>query len=604
MKKKTILFIAIIATFMCFMALSVSAATTNEFGTVETSDTINLEGMATDTDVRIVLYDGTEYHTYPSRYIVTSSTSLALDFTKINEAFKKSYDTTSLIRIEVPRHVIKLTDIFNRDKADNLVEVFFPADSQLTSFDGWATFEGNTGLQKINIPKLVTYFNGNTFVDCTSLSEVTFDEGFTGTSLSSQQMFQNCKSLKKIVIPHSVVSFGRTTFSCCTALEEVVFSPNFTNVTGENMFSGMAREIGNDKQLLTIYIDDDFIKDTQMTNKIISWDNNDMKQFVIMFTGTKSEAEAFAAKFSGDQHLKTVNVVPYDPTKTSSYDYLGMEAYTPLTEGITVNTNRVIVYGYNYCDAFYEGEHDLSNDDGLCSTATMCARDCGKVAIEAKDDHRLIVNIAYPNNDYTVDGTKTVDCPNENCTKEDSVGKAAPIFEANGYSIREDGKMLLGGYSINSDALKEYNAYLKENGKASLKFGIVMSNSAYLTIADGKYTGGKGVLVEATSDDYTSANYTIGGFSATEKLADLNLVIALYVIDESGTSFVQNGTAYDEATASVDGKSVTVNVITLGYIAQATLDADGKLDEKYKAVLNAIAAVSKTTVTVIINSDE
>jgi hypothetical protein len=57
------------------------------------------------------------------------------------------------------------------------------------------------------------------------------------------------------------------------------------------MFSGVAREKGKDKQLVTIYIDSDFVENTTLTNEIISWDNNDMQQMVVMFTGTKSQAE-------------------------------------------------------------------------------------------------------------------------------------------------------------------------------------------------------------------------------------------------------------------------------------------------------------------------
>ena len=107
MKRKIFLAMLACVVLCAFLAICASAATTNEFGTVETSSTIDLTGMATDTDLRVVLYDGTEYHTYPAQYIVTSANDITLDFTKINAAFGKNYSTEndSVIRIEIPRHV-------------------------------------------------------------------------------------------------------------------------------------------------------------------------------------------------------------------------------------------------------------------------------------------------------------------------------------------------------------------------------------------------------------------------------------------------------------------------------------------------------------------
>ena len=92
----------------CFFVLCVSAATTNEFGTPEISDKIDLSSMAEDDDVYCVLFDGTEYHTYPSRYIVTNATTMTWKFDKINAAFGTSYNRSSVIRIQVPAHIKEL----------------------------------------------------------------------------------------------------------------------------------------------------------------------------------------------------------------------------------------------------------------------------------------------------------------------------------------------------------------------------------------------------------------------------------------------------------------------------------------------------------------
>ena len=58
MKKRIFLFTLLAVCFTLLFAIGVSAATTNEFGTVETSDKIDLTGMSTDTKARVVLFDG------------------------------------------------------------------------------------------------------------------------------------------------------------------------------------------------------------------------------------------------------------------------------------------------------------------------------------------------------------------------------------------------------------------------------------------------------------------------------------------------------------------------------------------------------------------
>ncbi|MBO5212279.1 MAG: hypothetical protein J6B60_01935 [Clostridia bacterium] len=313
------------------------------------------------------------------------------------------------------------------------------------------------------------------------------------------------------------------------------------------------------------------------------------KQYILFITGTEEQAT----------NLRD-NTQSYRNGNFTSAKVISYEIYLADQTTYDNATNQVyIVYGYNFCDAFYEGAHDLSNDDGLCSTETKCARkDCGIVAIEAQE-HKLNITMSY-NDGYGAAGTKVCDCPNENCTKEDGTFTLDPIFVAEGYSIREDGKSLLGGYRINSDALKAYNEYTG----TKLTYGIVMSNAANVVITNGKYTGGKGLMVSESNESYTTVKYVVSGFSATKELTDLGLVISLYVVDGNGMSFIQNDTAYDSANANVDGANTAINAITFGYIAQKTLNEDEAIGEDYKSILEAIIKVSETTALPVQSDDE
>jgi hypothetical protein len=83
---------------------------------------------------------------------------------------------------------------------------------------------------------------------------------------------------------------------------------------------------------------------------------------------------------------------------------------------------------------------------------------------------------------------------------------------------------------------------------------------------DGKYklNATKGIQVEM-SDVYSRIDATLDQF--TQDAVDLNLVIALYVAEENGVSFVQHeGTYAGEVTK---GES-TLDIVTISKIAELT----------------------------------
>jgi hypothetical protein len=144
-----------------------------------------------------------------------------------------------------------------------------------------------------------------------------------------------------------------------------------------------------------------------------------------------------------------------------------------------------------------------------------------------------------------------------------------PIFETVGYSVKEKGGYgIVSTFYVNPTALK---AYEDMNGK--LTIGIIVANAktigqdAFMTKGDdGRYklNATKGIQVEM-SDVYSRIDATLDQF--TQDAVDLNLVIALYVTDENGVSFVQHeGTYAGEVTK---GES-TLDIVTISKIAELT----------------------------------
>lgn len=173
--KKLMLFVVALMSVVCIFAISASAAATNEFGTIETVEGIDLTGMANDTTSRVVLYDGSEYHTYPSSYIITNAENFTLDFSKINAATGKKYDISKIIRLEIPKGVTAILSVNNENKAGifqyhkSLVEVVLGND--LTSV-GYRTFGWCSKLTTVTFGDNITTMASEAFNGTTTITDV------------------------------------------------------------------------------------------------------------------------------------------------------------------------------------------------------------------------------------------------------------------------------------------------------------------------------------------------------------------------------------------------------------------------------------------------
>lgn len=94
-----------------------------------------------------------------------------------------------------------------------------------TYYEG-ENFMNCTSLKSVTFGKNVTSMGTGTFMGCTSLSNVTIKEGCT---LISNACFKDCVSLETIDIPESVTSVGNNAFSDCTSMT--------TATVGDGVFS-------------------------------------------------------------------------------------------------------------------------------------------------------------------------------------------------------------------------------------------------------------------------------------------------------------------------------------------------------------------------------
>ena len=521
MKKRILLTLAITFILACvfvFSASAVESSTSNAFGTAQKLEGIDLTGMSTDTTTRVVLMHTvtdettsettTYYTTYPSQYIITSAENLTVSFDKINAVSNGiTYSTASVIRIEVPTTITgEYTTALNNSKgAKNLVQVYFPANSNVKKLN-WGAFENLSKLEIVNVPASVTAIGNNCFNNCSSLSSVTFDAN-SNLQTIDDKCFASCTSLTEIVLPNSLVKIGSYLAYNCKNLEKLVLGANLTKVTG----TGLVAVIGYDVKTLLpeIHMPAGFATadgSLESGNIFGRGHSGDLNQYVVYFTGTKEQALALINKYSTDISLADANVVAYDPNKTTPTEYQGLTAYT--TEK-TINTNRVIVYDYNKCDAFYKGVHTWG------------------------EETPKFEGQAYVSN-YVNASTCAV------CALNDLVGDpiCGPIFDDLGYSTEDNGTAFAYAISVDQANLKTYIDTTKDTLVYGFIVGLYAENVTDIITAEGESLISSSIVFDFTDPSYDNLNRFELKFTEISN-GDLQLYCNAYVIkNDTSVSYI------------------------------------------------------------------
>ena len=536
--------VVITACLMFLLALGANAAATNEFGTVDTSTTIDLSGMSTDTKARVVLFDGTEYHTYPAQYIVTNATDIGFNFAKINEAFSKSYANDSVIRIEIPNTVkVIVGGLFNYGKNNNLKEVYFPSDSQVYKLN-WGCFEQNKGLEKINLPASLTEYHGsNHFAGCISLKYVTFDDGYN-VSVIPNNFFQTCSSLEELVFPNTVTQIGANAFSTCSKLKKVVFGANVQTMlpsSSDSATSGVtwylpATFYGADVETEP---ESNMLHHEGKNNNGLSGNQHGPKNVTFVYTGTYEEAVALRARCKAADLKNGENCIGlkriYDAVLCTEVEYFELTG-KKVGEG---SDGSYFVYGYSACEAFYKGVHTVDTEKSN-DCVELCTN-CQKITIKHTATENMSISITYA--DFDKLGTKTTKCLNEGCTYK-TTEETPALFTCLGFSTPEDDRTgLTIGFTVNNEAIKEYT---EATGKA-FNYGVFAilkdrlgENDVFAQ--DGTAIAGS-INADITSYEFTAFELKIVGF--TDEYKDIKLAMGAYVAETDGEiteySYMQSG---------------------------------------------------------------
>ncbi|MBQ7907425.1 MAG: leucine-rich repeat domain-containing protein [Clostridia bacterium] len=495
------------------------------------------------------------YYVFPAYYLV-QATSARISTASLNTALQasahatkigaySSYATTGnygannhFIRVEMPTYVTTLTDSHKFEECYNLLEVYFPTKtvtdaetgeektvSCITSITGTNTFNNCTKLEVIHNVKYFPTMVGSMFTNCKKLTSVELPENlsaipnylFNGCSALGSvnipdavtsvgtRAFLSCSSIKELILPNTVVSVGKEVFAGMSSLEKLSFGASCTTITGTD---GNCEIIPYSlSKLKYVYMPAKFVSQVGDASKAYRGIFSLSSKHIIFFTGTQAEFQTiidFAKSHSSNTTIQNATFDEYNPETAYNEDYYNSRS------GITV------VYNYNLCEAFYEGQHEAS----------------GKV------------KKTFAGEDFLSEFTATTGCVRE-CGKETVLDTLAPLFVDRGFSYGPDS--MLQGVAVDKALLTEYAKYFNE-----IKYGLVAAaksaqDSASILNTDGTSVNGYVAAVDFTDRPYDLFDMNLYGITENHKTTEF--YFGAYVIANGVVYYIHNGTTNNEAQA-------------------------------------------------------
>ena len=573
MKKK--LFVTLVFAFVMILALAISTSAAEAFthaGKVDINATVTLSGELGT--VRIFDDDGNALTWYLDannelKSIRTDDqqiwwhteswdevTNVGITFTDGTTVEKTKFVVVNMMDDDVVKNkgasahfgkpVTNFKHVFSG--CTNLEYLYLRLDT--TGFFQTA-FQNSAKLKYINVEDLTMLTNsrgGQQFSGCTSLFEGQI------LDLSKTKLVEingggvfNKVPIKGLILP--------TTFNAA-GFGEWAFQENPTTsfVYPDVLTSVYNYSFKNCKNLQTVYLNGSIAsvgKDAFL---------NCSKLEKIFFVGTKTQLETMLANTdaTGNNYFLAL-------TGENNANIISYADYQKLQD----KSGKYMVYDYSYCEAFKEGAHTKPETINSCTNGGNCTV-CSMLLPGIAADHVFSQSIIYADG-FAKAGVKTFKCTNwDKCTAENQEIALLPIFNAleeNGYSTNGEG-IAFGGYTINIDALNEYNDFFEND----LSFGIIVANPKYLGdtfMKDGEVNATGGFLmVDMTSNEYTNIKLMLDGFTGNAK--NLSLVITLYAYtDVNDVEFIQSEDTLS-ASAKVTKTDATLYTVTLDSVkAQA-----------------------------------
>ncbi len=413
--------------------------------------------------------------------------------------------------------------------------VYFPSTlEKIQEYSFENTGFSNFDLSKCSSLSAVGGGYGGPFTNNDKITKLDLSACTSLTAIKSS-FASGCDNLVEVILPPNLETIPHKAFAHCYKLQYIVLPESMTYVADEAFHSARKNQ---DIKTFTVYLQ----SAVEFHATYPFRDSGAKIEFVLLNGVTLKEF----------QDKNTYSAI----TGATVVDYLAEESKWTHTAGGALTNHTIVI---NYCESLGLTKSHTATD-AICDNTDVCG-DCGYTTCTP---HTATPSISYPNG-YLANGQKAT-CSLAICGG--SKPKAIkPLFSPNGYAIREDnGYGIISTYNVNADELQEFE---QVNGK--LTIGIIVANadfegqSEFMTKdADGKYVlnTSRGINAEMKERGYSRIDARVDNF--TQDAATLNLVLALYVVDGDGITYIQ----YDgEYAGEVTKGDVTLDVVTITKIA-------------------------------------
>lgn len=559
MKKKILLIVTLVAVFACLLALSVFAENKIiKLSTLPTLAEIHADRDAyvshldafdgdslgeIDSTSVVVLSDLAEtptYYVFPSYYYMRTTNNTVWGYlTKLNEAITAADPTAFagyvgiggswsaggckyLIRYEVPTYVTSFSATSKFEADTNLKEVYFPTHivideetglekevAYVTSISGQNLFSSCSSLEYVHnsefLPAALVEGNQDGFAGCRSLKEIKIPETAKSIGL---RCFNECSSLTEVTLPNGLTTLSKMAFANCTSLVTFRFGSGFNKFSSPN---NDYETFLNSNKLKYVYLPASFADNVTATNNQFKNIFNNSQKATFFLVGSYDDALESRDKFKATNANKAygnAEIVEFDPNVdyTTYADTLGYS---------------IIVYNYSACEAFYNGEHNVSEHYSL----------------------------EYSGEEFLSTAIKSKACAS--CTYKVDKSELGALFVSLGYSTNGRGSVIQG-FSINSDMLSAYEEVLGE-----ITYGVIAAGDTREDKTQGAdvFSFEKKVFHELSGSAYDYFQVMVNGID--ESKYDAYIFFCAYVqagekcyyINEGVTDTVATSTTYNIATA-------------------------------------------------------
>ena len=228
MKKKLVLFFAILSAMICLFAITAMAAEIPEWP----DEVTTVDGMS-DKEVfgadgtvgatsRVLMSDGVAY---PAYYIFKNSTTLGITFTELS-----GYSASDIVRLEVPKGVTSTgTSAFKTENGfTSLKTVVFPEGfTTLGEYTFKATDSLPSALVSVSLPSTLQAIGQRAFTYCGSLEELIIPEGITEIPI---EMANYTTSLKTLKLPSTIKIIGQQAFRSSNLSNGIIVPEGCTEI--------------------------------------------------------------------------------------------------------------------------------------------------------------------------------------------------------------------------------------------------------------------------------------------------------------------------------------------------------------------------------------